>query len=244
VQQLDGGFLVQHTDGSLTGDGFTNGPDSEPLPAGGVDGGHEADGDDRGEDGDGDARVSAGRTGTRFSGAGSAGAGRTGAGPAGAGKPGAFINTAEPLQRSSPPPPRPLRPVAAAEAESGEEDKDHQDQHALEDLDALVAEVRRIRPEWSSRSICRALAHPDVTERGWHLARQAMLAVAADPESNQPGRLAHGGPWWNQPGARGRGRPRAPWCGECSDERARQVSLPDGKIRRCQTCHPLARQVS
>lgn len=40
VQQLDGGFLVQHTDGSLTGDGFTNGPDSEPLPAGGVDGGH------------------------------------------------------------------------------------------------------------------------------------------------------------------------------------------------------------
>jgi hypothetical protein len=30
-----------------------------------------------------------------------------------------------------------------------------------------------------------------------------MLAVAADPESNQPGRLAHGGPWWNQPGEAG-----------------------------------------
>jgi hypothetical protein len=58
----------------------------------------------------------------------------------------------------------------------------------------LVSEVREIRPEWPSRSIRRALAHPDVTERGWGRARRAMLAVAADPESNQPGRLAHGGP--------------------------------------------------
>jgi hypothetical protein len=90
VQQPDGGFLVQHTDGSLTGDGFTSGPGSEPRPDGGADNGREADGDGRAADSGGDARVSAGRTGTRFSGAGSAGAGRTGAGSAGAGKPGAL----------------------------------------------------------------------------------------------------------------------------------------------------------
>ena len=111
-------------------------------------------------------------------------------------------------------------------------------------LDALVDEVREIRPEWSSRSIRRALAHPDVTERGWDRARRAMLAVAADPGSNQPGRLAHGGPWWSQPGGSGPDHPRPPWCGECSDERARQVDLPGGTVSRCPACHPLAKEAS
>lgn len=77
-----------------------------------------------------------------------------------------------------------------------EEDKD---QDLMPGLNALVADVRASRPEWSSRSIRRALAHPDVTERGWDRARRALLTVAADRESHQPGRLAHDGPWRNQP---------------------------------------------
>jgi Transposase len=140
------------------------------------------------------------------------------------------------------PPPAPAsRHAAAADARPGEEDEG---QSFAPGLEALVAEVRQIRPEWSSRSVRRALAHPDVTERGWDRARRAMLAVAADPESKQPGRLAHGGPWWVQPGPSGSSRLRPPWCGGCSDERAHQIDLPDGTISRCPACHPLAREAS
>jgi len=227
VQQPDGSFQVRRKDGSLTGDGFSAGPKPELRAAGTA--------------GDGDDAVSAARAGTRFSGAGSAGPGQTGAGSAGSGKPGASINTEEPLQKTSPYPPGPLRPAAVADAQpEGEEE----DQDFVPGLDALVDEVREIRPEWSSRSIRRALAHPDVTERGWDRARRAMLAVAADPGSNQPGRLAHGGPWWSQPGGSGPDHPRPPWCGECSDERARQVDLPGGTVSRCPACHPLAKEAS
>ena len=221
VQQPDGSFQVRRRDGSLTGDGFSAEPESGAAATAG--------------DGDGD--VSAGRAGTRFSGAGSAGPGQTGAGSAGSGKLGAFTNTEEPLQKASPLPPGPPRPAAGADAPAEGADEDHD---LVPGLDALVDEVREIRPEWSSRSIRRALTHPDVTERGWDRARRAMLAVAADHASNQPGRLAHGGPWWSQPGASGPGDPRPPWCGECSDERARQVDLPGGTVSRCPACHPLA----
>ncbi len=90
VQQPGGGFKVKHKDGSLTGDGFRAGPEPEPPAA-------TAHNDDHTE-----GRVSAGRTGTQFSGAGSAGSGQTGAGSAGSGKLGAFTNTEEPLQRHIP----------------------------------------------------------------------------------------------------------------------------------------------
>ena len=237
VQQSGGGFLVQHQDGSLTGDGFTDSPGSQRPPAGEV----EADGEAAG---DGDGGVCAGRTGNRFSGAGLTGAGPTGAGPAGAGKPGAFINTEEPLQRSSPspvpPPPSLLPPAAARPQREGEEGKDQDLASGPGAVDALVAEVRATRPDWSSRSIRRALAHRDVTERGWDRARRAMLAVAADRESHQPGRLAHDGPGWNQPSAPGRGHCRPPWCGAC-DESTRMLGRYDGEMpSRCPRCHPLA----
>jgi len=130
--------------------------------------------------------------------------------------------------------------VADAQPEGADEDQDF-----VPGLDALVSEVRAIRPEWSSRSIRRALAHPDVAERGWDRARRAMLAVAADRESKQPGRLAHGGPWWSRPDTGpGSGDARPSWCGECSDERARQVDLPGGIVSRCPACHPLAKEAS
>jgi hypothetical protein len=223
VQQPDGCFRVQRKDGSLTGDGFIDMPALEP-------GATETAGDsETGGDGDGD--ISAGRTGTQFSGAGLPGTGLTGAGSAGAGKPGAFISTEEPLQRTNPllPPPPPLRPAALAGAREGEDSEDHDSAPGLE---ALVAEVRAIRPEWSSASIRRALVHPDIAERGWCRARPAMLAVAADPQSRQPGRLSHDGPWWNLPASGLPPDQRPPWCGRCSDERRRQVDV-GGKPARC-----------
>lgn len=77
---------------------------------------------------------------------------------------------------------------------------------------ALVDAVRTIRPEWSARSIRRALSHPDVLERPWPRVHTAMLAVAADRATQAPGRLPHDGPWW-QPAARAAPGPdlNAPW---------------------------------
>jgi hypothetical protein len=141
-------------------------------------------------------------------------------------------------RRTPPTPPgdvRPLWPSAVADVpEEGEESQDTDTP-----LNALVTEVRKIRPEWSSASIRRALAHRDVTERGWKRARPAMLAVAADPASEQPGRLRHDGPWWKSPGpipAAPRPADRDPWCGQC-DEKTRLTR--DDQPRRCEVCHPL-----
>lgn len=106
---------------------------------------------------------------------------------------------------------------------------------------ALVAEIRAIRPDWSAKDIRRALADEAVTERPWVLIRAAALIVARDPESQQPGRLAHGGPWWAQASARQRATApdnRPPWCGKCSDPLKRQVERPDDTVARCPDCHP------
>lgn len=70
------------------------------------------------------------------------------------------------------------------------------DQSGEQTPEQLVAAVRRLRPAWSTKSIERALSDPSVTERPWPVVCAAMLAVARDPESNHPGRLAHDGPWW------------------------------------------------
>lgn len=63
-------------------------------------------------------------------------------------------------------------------------------------IDAVIAEVKTIRPEWSERSIRRALTRPAVAERPPAVVRSAALAVAHDRTSTAPGRLEHDGPWW------------------------------------------------
>jgi hypothetical protein len=60
----------------------------------------------------------------------------------------------------------------------------------------LVAEVRELRPEWTTSAILRALNDPGVLERPQHLVAAALLAVARDRQSRFPGRLAANGPWW------------------------------------------------
>jgi hypothetical protein len=61
---------------------------------------------------------------------------------------------------------------------------------------ALAAEIRKTRDDWSARSIIRALERPAVAERPWPLAAEAMRVMAADPDTQHPGRLEHDGPWW------------------------------------------------
>jgi hypothetical protein len=92
------------------------------------------------------------------------------------------------------PPPNPLLPAgpsetASAQTEEGEE------RGRINDLD-LIRQVRAIRPDWTTASITRALNAPAVLERSAELRGPALLAVARDNQSQQPGRLAHDGPWW------------------------------------------------
>jgi hypothetical protein len=110
------------------------------------------------------------------------------------------------------------------------------------DIDALIAEVREIRPAWPTSSIRRALTRPAVIERGWALARPAMIDVARRRDSKQPGRLEHDGDWWDLAAAQqaappGRGS-WPPWCGECTSTEHRWVGEPDTP-KRCPNCHPL-----
>lgn len=133
-----------------------------------------------------------------------------------------------------------LWPSAVPDLRTGE----GEDRSGDEDpgIDALVAEVRRARPAWSTKSILRALMDPSVAERPWPTVRAAMLAVAADPGSQHPGRLAHDGPWWaaavaEQPGRRGWPEwCRAPACNEWT----RRLEDGDGRdAGACPSCHPL-----
>jgi hypothetical protein len=106
----------------------------------------------------------------------------------------------------------------------------------------LIRQVRELRPDWATASITRALNHPDVQERPAELRGPALLAVARDPNSDHPGRLAHDGPWWKQ--AAGGGRPTAPpKCNGCNPYR--RIEDADGNdIGPCPTCHPRRSEVS
>jgi hypothetical protein len=64
------------------------------------------------------------------------------------------------------------------------------------DREALAAEIRKIRPEWSARSIVRALERPSVAERPWLIVAAAMRIMAADSATQHAGRLEYDGPWW------------------------------------------------
>jgi hypothetical protein len=103
----------------------------------------------------------------------------------------------------TPPPPgtRPLFPFALPDVPPEEGDHPEGEKPAPDETgpQALAAEIRKTRPEWSARSILRALEKPDVAERPWPLVCEALRIMAADPATQYPGRLEHDGPWW--PGA-------------------------------------------
>ena len=133
-------------------------------------------------------------------------------------------------------PMRPLWPAAVPDA------KDSPDPPP--DPAALVDEVRAIRPDWASRSVRRALAIESVAERPWPLVARAMLAVARDPESKQPGRIAGDGPWWEPAGTKPSAVPWPEWCGDetCNPNTRRREDPATGRDRgTCPDCHPNAR---
>lgn len=114
------------------------------------------------------------------------------------------------------------------------------------DIQALTSEIQAIRRDmgdsWAPAAIERVLNDPAVKRRRWDEIRTAALAVARDPESRQPGRLAFDGPWWPKPTPRAT-VPRPEWCGEC-DQNTRMTGMDGGtQPRRCEHCHPL-REVS
>jgi hypothetical protein len=130
-------------------------------------------------------------------------------------------------------PSRPVRLAAVPDAKDSSE--------PAPDPAALIAEVRVIRPDWASRSIRRALAIESVAERPWPMVAAAMLAVARDPESKQPGRIAGDGPWWEPPGTSATVIPRPEWCGgETCNPNSRRLEHPETGADRgpCPDCHP------
>jgi hypothetical protein len=142
-----------------------------------------------------------------------------------------------PSPAASPQPSRPLWPSAVPDARAEEGDSFQDDPP---DLAALTAEVRAVRPEWATKSIRRAMSEPSVRERPWPIARRAMLAVAADPVSKAPGRIAGDGPWWHQRPSERAGPLLPPWCGEC-DEETRMLGWDGDEPGPCPRCKPIAR---
>lgn len=123
----------------------------------------------------------------------------------------------------NPPPPNPPSPDGDPPAEA----------HATR-RDALVAEVQRVRPEWQASSIHRVLNDPKLTNALWPQLERALLAVAADPATQGPGRVLYDGPWWSQQPPPQQPSPR---CGQCSP--ARRLEDADGRdLGPCPTCHP------
>jgi hypothetical protein len=78
------------------------------------------------------------------------------------------------------------------------------DQTANRDRQALAAEIVAVRPEWTPRSVLRALEDLDVAGRPWPIVAEAMRIVAADKATDSPGRLKHPGPWWSEGARRAR----------------------------------------
>lgn len=155
--------------------------------------------------------------------------------PAGSGLP-----TEPSLNRTEPPPPTPSgeqTACAEAEAKPGEGDQIPND-----DLEDLVAEILKKRPEWKPKSIARVLERPDVAARPWPLRREAARIVLLDPATKLPGRLAADGPWWAEAAAALEVHDVVdfpPWCGTCGPNR--RLEGPDGEdMGRCPLCHPMA----
>jgi hypothetical protein len=125
--------------------------------------------------------------------------------------------------------PRPLWPASVSQEGEGDQKRD-------QDRSALAARIRGIRPDWSTKSVLKALADPSVAERPWARTAAAFVALAEDPASQHPGRLAHDGPWWAT--APGRASPARPaWCGDC-DKDTRMVGGRDDLPAKCPACHP------
>ena len=110
-----------------------------------------------------------------------------------------------------PPPPTPSHRSQSAPTPMEETDHDLLQACAITDLDELARQCMTARQllgkptaRWTARCLGVVIKLAVVT-RGWPPAsmEQALLAVAQDPESRSPARVAEAGPWWDTqtPGA-------------------------------------------
>ena len=106
-----------------------------------------------------------------------------------------------------PPPPTPSHRGRSAPTPVEEADHDLLEACGITDLDQLARQrmtARQLLGKPTARWIARCLAvviKLAVVTRGWPPAsmEQALLAVAQDPESRSPARVAEAGPWWDTP---------------------------------------------
>jgi len=106
-----------------------------------------------------------------------------------------------------PPPPTPSHRGQSAPAPVEEADHGLLEACAITDLDQLARQCMTARKllgkptaRWTARCLAVVILLAVVT-RGWPPAsmKQALLAVAQDPESRSPARVAEAGPWWDTP---------------------------------------------
>ena len=104
-----------------------------------------------------------------------------------------------------PPPPTPSHRGRPAPTQVEEADHDLLEACAITDLDELARQCMTARQlfgkptaRWTARCLAVVIKLAVVT-RGWPpaLMGQALLAVARDPESRSPARVAEAGPWWD-----------------------------------------------
>jgi len=110
------------------------------------------------------------------------------------------------IPTDTPPPPTPERRGERHRQREEEWGRQLLDDCGIDDLDALAtrcAELRRAlgnsTTRWMPACLLPAIALA-VLHRGWpaRLVEPALLAVAADPSTRSPMRLAEAGPWWDQ----------------------------------------------
>jgi hypothetical protein len=107
-----------------------------------------------------------------------------------------------------------------------------------DDVEGVIAEARWARPAWSERQIRWALERAAAAGRTLLEIRGALLTVAADTNTESPGRITHAGPWWQRTDLASL-PPMPPWCRLCDLASSRQVrDEASGQIVPCPACHP------
>lgn len=141
------------------------------------------------------------------------------------------------LPRTTTPPP----PAASRSARSAQREAE----------DELAAELRTLRREhdlpsgrWTRIAVVRARAKAVAAGYDPALVDDALRAVAIDPETELPGRVAAPGPWWDAPEAdqlRRRRSQREAARAACTACDHGWIDGPDGRPQHCPTCHPSTR---
>lgn len=104
-------------------------------------------------------------------------------------------------------------------------------------LSRAIAQLRAEVPDVTEREIEAIVdqiqANPAIRAAGPYLARAVANGDAAELVAKARAQLTPAAGMTAS-------RAKPPWCGKCSNERTRQVDLPDGRVGRCPDCNPQA----